>query len=92
MLYTLSKANYDEETLNFFFSHLSENDAVVLWQDGVLQAVKVRNFCKIAPLLFIGTRCASSRIAREAHCISVHFIIRISQINSGLFSPGCTVT
>ena len=44
MLYTLAKANYDEETLNFFFSHLSENDAVVLWQDGVLQAVKNPQF------------------------------------------------
>ncbi len=50
MLYTLSKANYDEETLNFFFSHLSENDAVVLWQDGVLQAVKVRNFLQNCPV------------------------------------------
>lgn len=40
MLYTFSKSQYDNETLQSFLAHLSENDAVLLWQDGVLQAVK----------------------------------------------------
>lgn len=39
MLYTISKAQYDDEMLQLL-SHISDNDAVVLWQDGVLQAVK----------------------------------------------------
>lgn len=39
MLYTISKAQYDDEMLHLL-SHISDNDAVVLWQDGVLQAVK----------------------------------------------------
>lgn len=40
MLYTLSQSHYDMNELSELFSHLTEVDAVLLWQDGVLQAVK----------------------------------------------------
>lgn len=40
MLYTLSKSQYDLSELNTLFSNLTKDDAVILWQDGVLQAVK----------------------------------------------------
>lgn len=40
MLYTLSKAQYDLNELQQILAQITENDALVLWQDGVLLAVK----------------------------------------------------
>ena len=40
MLYTFSQAHYSEADLQRYLTEITENDAVVLWQDGVLLAVK----------------------------------------------------
>ena len=40
MLYTLSKAQYDKQELTTLLAQLQLTDALLLWQDGVLQAVK----------------------------------------------------
>ena len=40
MLYTFSQAHYSETELQRYLAEIMENDAVVLWQDGVLLAVK----------------------------------------------------
>lgn len=40
MLYTFSRAHYSETDLQRYLTGIMENDAVVLWQDGVLLAVK----------------------------------------------------
>lgn len=40
MLYTLSKAQYDKQELTALLTQLQPTDALLLWQDGVLQAVK----------------------------------------------------
>ena len=40
MLYTLSKAQYDKQELPTLLAQLQLTDALLLWQDGVLQAVK----------------------------------------------------
>ncbi|BFU60502.1 MULTISPECIES: DsrH/TusB family sulfur relay protein [Rodentibacter] len=40
MLYCFSKAVYNNDELADYFSHITEKDAVVLWQDGVLLAIK----------------------------------------------------
>lgn len=40
MLYTLSKAQYDKQELTTLLVQLQPTDALLLWQDGVLQAVK----------------------------------------------------
>ena len=40
MLYTFSQAHYAETDLQRYLTEITENDAVVLWQDGVLLAVK----------------------------------------------------
>ncbi|HGO5823011.1 TPA: sulfurtransferase complex subunit TusB [Mannheimia haemolytica] len=53
MLYTLSHAHYDQETLRLFLTELSNNDAVVLWQDGVLQAVKNPQFFANLPRCYV---------------------------------------
>ena len=42
MLYTFSRAHYSETDLQRYLTDITENDAVVLWQDGVLLAVKYR--------------------------------------------------
>lgn len=44
MLYTFSKAQYDLLTLNAILEQVTPDDAIVLWQDGVLQAVKYPQF------------------------------------------------
>lgn len=40
MLYTLSKAQYDVQELATILAQIRPTDALLLWQDGVLQAVK----------------------------------------------------
>lgn len=40
MLYTLFKAQYDKQELTTLLAQLQPTDALLLWQDGVLQAVK----------------------------------------------------
>ena len=40
MLYTFSQAHYSETDLQRYLTETTENDAVGLWQDGVLLAVK----------------------------------------------------
>ena len=40
MLYTLSKAQYDKQELTTLLAQLQPTDALLLWQDGVLQAIK----------------------------------------------------
>lgn len=40
MLYTFSQAHDSETDLQRYLTDITENDAVVLWQDGVLLAVK----------------------------------------------------
>ena len=40
MLYTFSQAHYSETDFQRYLTSITENDAVVLWQDGVLLVVK----------------------------------------------------
>ena len=40
MLYTFSQACYDKNELQRYFRYMTENDAVVLWQNGVFLAIK----------------------------------------------------
>ncbi len=40
MLYTFSQANYEQDVLAQYLTDVTAQDAVVLWQDGVLLALK----------------------------------------------------
>lgn len=53
MLYTLSKAQYDLNELNQILTHITKHDALVLWQDGVLLALKYPQFFTHISNLFI---------------------------------------
>lgn len=43
MLYTFSQADYDQQTLEIYVRNANATDAIVLWQDGVLLAIKQAN-------------------------------------------------
>lgn len=53
MLYTFSHAQYDRQQLQAIFAQLQADDAVLLWQDGVLQAVKNPDLFAQLPNLFL---------------------------------------
>ena len=63
MLYTFSQAHYSETDLQRYLTEITENDAVVLWQDGVLLAVKYGEmFYSMQRTMFCaGTRCFSPK-------------------------------
>ncbi|MBE2895054.1 DsrH/TusB family sulfur relay protein [Spirabiliibacterium falconis] len=42
MLYTFSKAHYNLDELTRILTQVSENDSIVLWQEGVLLPLKYR--------------------------------------------------
>lgn len=52
MLYTLSQAHYDNDELQALLAQITTDDALVLWQDGVLQRVKFPQFFANVPNLF----------------------------------------
>lgn len=53
MLYTFSQAHYDNQTLQSLLAQIRPQDAVLLWQDGVLQAVRYAEFFANCPQLFV---------------------------------------
>jgi tRNA 2-thiouridine synthesizing protein B len=65
MLYTLSQACMDKEELQALLSTYNVQDALVLWQDGVLQAVKNPDFFAKLPNVFVLEEDLS---ARALHC------------------------
>lgn len=53
MLYTLSQSHYNLNDLEKLFSDYNEQDAIVFWQDGVLQAIKNNAFFAKFPNVFV---------------------------------------
>lgn len=53
MLYTLSKSSYSVNELENLLRHSTTQDAIMLWQDGVLQAVKNPQFFANKPNVFL---------------------------------------
>lgn len=53
MLYTFAKAQYDQRQLYQILDQITDDDALLLWQDGVLQAVKYPDLFANVPNLFI---------------------------------------
>ena len=91
MLYTFSQAHYSETELQRYLTEITENDAVVLWQDGVLLAVKVRrNVYSMQRTMFCaGTRCFSPKFNRtfaRKQSSAVNFIHRFSGFNCSIFA------
>lgn len=52
MLYTLSQAHYDHAELEQLLAQLTAEDSLLLWQNGVLQAVKFPQLFANRPNVF----------------------------------------
>lgn len=50
MLYTFAHAHYDQQFLTTILNNITENDALILWQDGVLLAVKMPELFSNLPI------------------------------------------
>lgn len=80
MLYTLSQAQHSEEELTAIFSRLTEQDAVVLWQNGVLQAVKNHDFFAKYPQVFVLETDLNARgVSTDLATISLEQLVDISE-------------
>lgn len=83
MLYTLSKAHYDDETLSLL-GHLDDNDAIILWQDGVLQAVKNPQFFANLPRCYVLEQDVVARGLKPSlssfRCVSLSEFVKLSEI------------
>ncbi|OOF67999.1 DsrH/TusB family sulfur relay protein [Rodentibacter caecimuris] len=49
MLYTFSRADYSSVELQTYFTQISKDDAIVLWQDGVFLALKYPHYFDSSP-------------------------------------------
>lgn len=83
MLYTLSKAQYDDETLSVL-NYVNGNDVVILWQDGVLQAVKNPQFFANFPRCYLLEKDVMARglqpLLSEFHTISLSEFVKLSEV------------
>lgn len=80
MLYTLSQAQQSEEELTAIFSRLTEQDAVILWQNGVLQAVKNYDFFAQYPQVFVLESDLNARgLSTDLATISLEQLVDISE-------------
>ncbi|WP_429946188.1 sulfurtransferase complex subunit TusB [Bibersteinia trehalosi] len=80
MLYTISRADYDSNQLQAIISQLTENDAIVLWQDGVLQAVKnPQFFANCANVFVLETDLQARGLTTSLPVISFAALVEISE-------------
>ena len=91
MLYTFSQAHYSETDLKRYLTDITENDVVVLWQDGVLLVVKYGEmFTQMQRAMFyVGTGCFSPKFNRtfaRKQSSAVNFISRFGGFNGSIFA------
>lgn len=80
MLYTLSQAQHSEEELTAIFSRLTDQDAVILWQNGVLQSVKNHDFFAKYPQVFVLETDLNARgLSTDLTTISLEQLVDISE-------------
>lgn len=85
MLYTLSQADYNNDELTFLLTNANDQDAVLLWQDGVLLAVKYPDlFTKCtancyALELDLNARNLAALIPPKVRPISMPFLVELTE-------------
>ncbi|WGE58829.1 sulfurtransferase complex subunit TusB [Actinobacillus equuli] len=80
MLYTFSKAQYELSELNQILTQITENDAVILWQDGVLLAVKYPQlFAKISHLFVLANDLEAGGLNTKFKSISLSEFVNITE-------------
>lgn len=77
MIYTLSKADFDAGPI---LDNLTEQDAVVLWQNGVLQAVKnPQKFAKYPNVFVLETDLTARDLKTDLKVISMEELVDITE-------------
>lgn len=81
MLYTFSHTDYSETQLVGYLNHLSKNDAVLLWQDGVILAIKYPKLFQSSYLLDIdvAARNLSDLLPKQIHIISLPELVKLTE-------------
>lgn len=80
MLYTLSKAQYDKQELSTLLAQLQPTDALLLWQDGVLQAVKNPQLFANRENVFALTQDLQARnLTVTVETISLEQVVRLTE-------------
>lgn len=80
MLYTLSQAHYDPAELQQILAQLRPEDALVLWQNGVLQAVRNPQFFANLPNVFALENDVNARGLRlEVETISLEKLVQLTE-------------
>lgn len=85
MLYTFSQADYNNDELTFLLTNANAQDAVLLWQDGVLLAVKYPDlFAKCiancyALELDLNARNLAELIPSKVRSISMAFLVELTE-------------
>lgn len=80
MLYTLSKAQYDKQELTTLLAQLQLTDALLLWQDGVLQAVKNPQLFANRENVFALTQDLQARnLTVTVETISLEQVVRLTE-------------
>ena len=80
MLYTLSKAQYDKQELTTLLAQLQPTDALLLWQDGVLQAIKNPQLFANRENVFALTQDLQARnLTVTVETISLEQVVRLTE-------------
>ncbi|WGE83168.1 sulfurtransferase complex subunit TusB [Actinobacillus equuli] len=80
MLYTFSKAQYELTELNQILAQITANDAIVLWQDGVLLAVKYPQlFSQISHLFILANDLKARGLNTKFKSISLTEFVKVSE-------------
>ena len=80
MLYTLSKAQHDKQELTTLLAQLQPTDALLLWQDGVLQAVKNPQLFANRENVFALTQDLQARnLTVTVETISLEQVVRLTE-------------
>lgn len=79
MLYTFSKAQYDLSTLNAILEQVTPDDAILLWQDGVLQAVKYPQFFANTQIFILKNDLIARGLKTTFPTISLEELVKLSE-------------
>ncbi|AAP96633.1 hypothetical protein A6046_04090 [[Haemophilus] ducreyi] len=80
MLYTFSKANYSLDDLQIILTHITKQDIIVLWQDGVLLAVKYPFlFTQKTPVFALSQDAQARNLSLSIPTISLTEFIKLTE-------------
>lgn len=80
MLYTFAKAHYDQQELAAILNQVTPQDAVLLWQDGVLLAVRYAPLFANLPHAFVLENDVMARnVTVSLPALSLSGVVKLSE-------------